>query len=310
MWKFAVIVLLLAAIALPSALFATQERGTETRISAYKHDDGRIEFALQVREGSGWSTRIEPDVNILPTSAAAGRWYVSSSVNVVTPSTESHMTAEEDEATEEATTQDENEERGNVGPLYEWTWYHPDGDGGLSRHRVEWSSWNVDGSKHLRVTIPYRVDKSPCNEHPCRYELQMWCGEELGLVVLLRKWWMFNSRVPSWTSEERRLLGWENRMNTRRGRITTSIDHSSFAADWQVYEPRGQNSAVRNATYGGDFILEGEAAHAFLRRVQSRDSLSVTVNHRYQDDDAFTLDLTGAFDNPAVRELKRCEMRE
>ena len=73
--------LLLAAVTIPSVLFATQgQTETEARINAYKHEDGRIEFGMQLREGDGWGERILPRGRYLPLSAPTGRWLNSTSV--------------------------------------------------------------------------------------------------------------------------------------------------------------------------------------------------------------------------------------
>ncbi|MCY3558599.1 MAG: hypothetical protein OXH13_08150 [Chloroflexi bacterium] len=74
---------LLAAVAIPSVLVATQgQQATEARIQAQKHDDGRIEFALQVREGDGWSERILPRGRTLRSSSPTGRWLSSTPVEL------------------------------------------------------------------------------------------------------------------------------------------------------------------------------------------------------------------------------------
>ena len=79
----AVIALLLAAAAIPSALFATQSQtGTEARINAYKHEDGRIEFGMQLREGDGWGERILPRGRFLAADVREGRWLSSTPVRL------------------------------------------------------------------------------------------------------------------------------------------------------------------------------------------------------------------------------------
>lgn len=81
--KFGIIALLLAAVAVPSVLFATQEQnGTEARIAAYKHEDGRVEFAMQIKRGGEWQERILPNIRTLGQNARTGKWLVSSSVTV------------------------------------------------------------------------------------------------------------------------------------------------------------------------------------------------------------------------------------
>lgn len=78
-----VAVSLLAAIAVPSVLFATQgNRGTEARVAAYKHEDGRVEFAIQVREGDRWGERLLPRGRVLGANARTGRWLTSTPVSL------------------------------------------------------------------------------------------------------------------------------------------------------------------------------------------------------------------------------------
>ena len=55
----------------------TAEEGSEVRIAARRLDDGRIEFALQQRQGSSWGQRELPRSRFFPTDAAAGRWLSS-----------------------------------------------------------------------------------------------------------------------------------------------------------------------------------------------------------------------------------------
>ncbi len=78
-----VVSLLTSAIAVPAALIATQgKEAAEARVAAYKHDDGRVEFAIQVRERSGWSERILPQGRFLASHAATGRWISSTPVSL------------------------------------------------------------------------------------------------------------------------------------------------------------------------------------------------------------------------------------
>ena len=55
---------------------------SEARIGARRLADGRIEFALQPRAGSGWGERVLPSARYFPANAAAGRWLHSSPVPV------------------------------------------------------------------------------------------------------------------------------------------------------------------------------------------------------------------------------------
>ncbi|MCY4615411.1 MAG: thermonuclease family protein [Chloroflexi bacterium] len=59
-----------------------QDRGTEVRITAMRHDDGRVEFALQEREGTGWSDRILPRARFFPATGREGRWLISTPITV------------------------------------------------------------------------------------------------------------------------------------------------------------------------------------------------------------------------------------
>ena len=53
--------------------------GVQVRISARRLDGGRVEFALQQRRGDGsWAGRVLPARRFVPASAAPGRWYTSS----------------------------------------------------------------------------------------------------------------------------------------------------------------------------------------------------------------------------------------
>ena len=53
----------------------------EVRIQAMRLDDGRVEFALQQREGDVWGDRILPQRRYFPASGS-GRWLSSSPVDV------------------------------------------------------------------------------------------------------------------------------------------------------------------------------------------------------------------------------------
>ena len=290
---------LVAAIAVPSVLLATQgQQTTEARVAAYKHEDGRIEFAIQVREGSGWGERILPTGRFLSPTVSTGRWIPSTAVALAAPAIgEETLLADEDP---EATS-------GHVGPLYEWRYGYENNE--LSRYRVEWTTANTNGNKHVLITVPDRNDHECDEDSPCRYELMFWCGadpSDIGLVVLLRKFWFLNNRVATWTLESgRQSTGWDYRKPAALHRIATSIDHEEFSGDWQVYLPRGQDREP-SYYYGGDFVLEGKAAHSFMNRVIGRNSVSVTVRHEYSNDDTFEFDLSGALDNPAVRQLQQC----
>ena len=60
--------------------------GIEVRIAARRLDDGRTEFALQLRgPDGGWGERILPPTRLFPADPATGRWLASSPLTVWTP---------------------------------------------------------------------------------------------------------------------------------------------------------------------------------------------------------------------------------
>ncbi len=70
------------------AMLQTKKRGrvrVEVRITAQRLQDGRTEFALQQREGDGWSDRIAPRDRFLPAAPPVGRWLVSTPVTIALP---------------------------------------------------------------------------------------------------------------------------------------------------------------------------------------------------------------------------------
>ena len=74
--------LLVAVIALGAGIAAAHDSGTEVRITAMRLEDGRIEVALQEREGSGWGERILPARRFFPASGREDRWLSSSPITV------------------------------------------------------------------------------------------------------------------------------------------------------------------------------------------------------------------------------------
>lgn len=83
MFKLAIVVVLCAAVAVPSALVLTQGQGTDTRIVAYIHENGSVEFGLQLKEGDEWGGIIQPRARFLSPDAPRGRWLSSSEMNIV-----------------------------------------------------------------------------------------------------------------------------------------------------------------------------------------------------------------------------------
>jgi hypothetical protein len=82
------IVALLIVAAAGSAAMVVQAQSSgelEVRITARCLTDGRTEFALQQREGSGWSNRIAPRARFLPAEPPVGRWLVSTPIAIAAP---------------------------------------------------------------------------------------------------------------------------------------------------------------------------------------------------------------------------------
>ena len=77
-----IIALLVGVIALGAGIAVAHSDGTEIRITAMRLDDGRIEFAVQEREGEGWGERILPSSRFFPASGREGRWLNSTPITV------------------------------------------------------------------------------------------------------------------------------------------------------------------------------------------------------------------------------------
>lgn len=79
-----VVWLLLGALIGCAALggvFAAMHSAAEVRVAAQKHDDGRVEVAVQAKQADGsWGERQRPEQRFLPADAALGRWLTSSAV--------------------------------------------------------------------------------------------------------------------------------------------------------------------------------------------------------------------------------------
>ena len=81
--KTLVIAVLVGIIALGAGIAVAHNDGTEIRITAMRHEsDGRIEFAVQERDGEGWGERILPRARFFPASGREGRWLNSTPITV------------------------------------------------------------------------------------------------------------------------------------------------------------------------------------------------------------------------------------
>ena len=81
--KTAIIAILVGVIALGAGIAVAHNDGTEIRITAMRHEsDGRIEFAVQERDGDGWGDRVLPRARFFPASGREGRWLSSTPITV------------------------------------------------------------------------------------------------------------------------------------------------------------------------------------------------------------------------------------
>ena len=80
--KTLIIALLVGIIALGVGIAVAHSDGTEIRITAMRHDDGRVEFAVQESEGEGWGERVLPRQRFFPATGREGRWLNSTPITV------------------------------------------------------------------------------------------------------------------------------------------------------------------------------------------------------------------------------------
>lgn len=73
---------LIAALAVGITLAATQTAEIEVRINARQLDDGRVEFALQQRDGDAWSDHLLPRSRFFPDGLMHNRWLNSTPLTV------------------------------------------------------------------------------------------------------------------------------------------------------------------------------------------------------------------------------------
>ena len=71
----------MGVIALGTGIAVAHSDGTEIRITAMRLDDGRVEFAVQERDGEGWGERVLPRQRFFPTTSE-GRWLNSTPITV------------------------------------------------------------------------------------------------------------------------------------------------------------------------------------------------------------------------------------
>ncbi len=83
LYKYVLVGIVCLLIGAAGTALAMHTGGGEVRLVAQRHGDGRVEIGLQEREaGGGWSERQLPNARFLSAEAEAGRWLVSSPLDV------------------------------------------------------------------------------------------------------------------------------------------------------------------------------------------------------------------------------------
>ena len=81
-WRLVSLALIGVIGIIAGAVYAASNGGTEVRILGIRHDDGRVEVALQQANDDGtWGERIRPEYRIIPADVT-GQWLHSSPVSV------------------------------------------------------------------------------------------------------------------------------------------------------------------------------------------------------------------------------------
>ena len=81
-WRLVSLALIGVIGIIAGAVYAASDGDTEVRVSALRHDDGRVEVAVQQRDAEGnWGDRVKPDLRFVPTDRT-GVWLNSSPVAV------------------------------------------------------------------------------------------------------------------------------------------------------------------------------------------------------------------------------------
>ena len=93
-WRLVSLALIGVIGIIAGAVYAASDGDTEVRVSALRHDDGRVEVAVQQRDAEGdWGERIKPDLRFVPTDRT-GVWLNSSPVAVQVAAMQESMTEE------------------------------------------------------------------------------------------------------------------------------------------------------------------------------------------------------------------------
>ena len=93
-WRLISLALIGVIGLIAGAVYAASDGDTEVRVSALRHDDGRVEVAVQQRDTDGnWGERVRPELRFVPTDQT-GVWLNSSPVAVQVAAMQESMTEE------------------------------------------------------------------------------------------------------------------------------------------------------------------------------------------------------------------------
>ncbi len=156
---------------------AQESSSTEVRVNARQLADGRIEFALQQRDGAGWGERILTAGRFFPANISHDRWIPSSSFTIITgpPPDEGEdlMEEEEPEQTQHRARATVQTSQGIATPIslglsrpLSQSGYHYAEDGG-------WRVWSIlADSGHI-----YAACKIPTDENRDSRPVYLWSSE-------------------------------------------------------------------------------------------------------------------------------------
>ena len=105
-WRLISLGLLAVIGILAGAVFAAGHGDTEVRVNAIRHDDGRVEIAVQQRDADGaWGDRLLPEHRFLRPSSS-NVWLNSSPVSIVTEASDDDVMSEDSMGEPEAMSED------------------------------------------------------------------------------------------------------------------------------------------------------------------------------------------------------------
>ncbi|MDE2892685.1 MAG: hypothetical protein OXN86_09305 [Chloroflexota bacterium] len=251
-------------------LLATETRTVETevRINARQLDDGRTEFALQQRDGSGWGERQLVRARYLPADVGHDRWLSSSpytvsieveaSEPVSQPGREAEASGDENRAAYGV------EASGSVGDGRILYWH---GDAGVNGQRAALTIYGTTSdSLYDEARLTFFCD------HDVR---SLWVSVDAGLFI-----------AGEWNAA-----------------LLDDYDGITLAAFGTIAEQRWERRGFE--TYDDDAQSSGSDATAFFVGALSERWVSVSLPQS-RDDITATFDLQGAFDTPVQWLLLGC----